>query len=70
MSSSRTKQAKNAGREWFAPAHAWECVYQIGDCESVEVSILCIYICVCGVIWIVFTCVIKLVLKCLALSSR
>ena len=45
MSSSRTKQAKNAGREWFAPAHAWECVYQIGEQESIEVSILCIYIC-------------------------
>ena len=44
MSSSRTKQAKNAGREWFAPAHAWECVYQIGEQESIEVSILCIYI--------------------------
>jgi len=40
MSSSRTKQAKNAGREWFAPAHAWECVYQIGERESIEVSIL------------------------------
>ena len=68
MSSSRTKQAKNAGREWFAPAHAWECVYQIGERESIEVSILCIYI--YAAIWIVFTCVIKLVLKCLALSSR
>ena len=42
MSSSRTKQAKNAGREWFAPAHAWEFVYQIGEQESIEVSILCI----------------------------
>ena len=48
MSSSRTKQAKNAGREWFAPAHAWECVYQIGEQESIEVSILCIYIYICS----------------------
>ena len=70
MSSSRTKQAKNAGREWFAPAHAWECVYQIGEQESIEVSILCIYIYIYAAIWIVFTCVIRLVLTCLALSSR